>query len=120
MRMSAKRVFWEEHDIGQCITLSLADMGENENLLAAASHFWSESLNAFLFGHGPMTPTLLDVVMLTVLNISEGDRPSDTIIKPTHQLVTKGVGGWKDYIAKHAKIGSINNREHTTFLNMWL
>jgi hypothetical protein len=27
-------------------------------------------LNCFLFGHGPMTPTLLDVMMITGLDIS--------------------------------------------------
>jgi hypothetical protein len=29
--------------------------------LIAACHFWSNGVNAFLFGHGPMSPTLADV-----------------------------------------------------------
>nr|TKW28650.1 hypothetical protein SEVIR_3G342600v2 [Setaria viridis] len=37
----------------------------NDSLLIVASYFWSDALNAFLFGHGPMTPTLTDVLMLT-------------------------------------------------------
>jgi hypothetical protein len=93
---------------------------KNGNLLIAASLFWSDVLNAFLFGNGPMTPMLLDVIMLTGLNISKNDRPFDTITKPIHWLVTKGAGGWKGYIIKHTRIGTINNREHTAFLNIWL
>jgi hypothetical protein len=42
----------------------------NENLLIAACHFWSNGVNAFLFGHGPMSPTLADVYMITGLDIS--------------------------------------------------
>jgi hypothetical protein len=77
-------------------------------------------LSMLFFGNGPMTPTLLDVIMLTGLNISKDDRPFDTVIETNHLLVTKGVGGWKGYIAKHAKTGTIDNREHIAFLNMWL
>nr|TKW32159.1 hypothetical protein SEVIR_2G151900v2 [Setaria viridis] len=49
----------------------------------AASYFWSDTLNAFLFGHGPMTPTLTDVLMLTGLNISSPDSPFDFLENPT-------------------------------------
>ena len=47
----------------------------NEPMLISASYFWSDGLNAFMFNHGPMTPTLMDVVMLTGLNIHATDRP---------------------------------------------
>jgi hypothetical protein len=67
-----------------------------------------------------MTPTLLDVVMLTGLGISESDQLIDTVIKATHRLSTKSVGGWKGYITAHARIGLVDEREHTIFLNMWL
>jgi hypothetical protein len=67
-----------------------------------------------------MTPTLLDVIMCIGLNISEDDKPFDTVTKPTHRVVTKVVGGWKGYIFEHARTGAIDSREHTTFLNMWL
>jgi hypothetical protein len=33
-------------------------------------YFWSDALNCFLFGHSPMTPTLMDVVMITSLDIA--------------------------------------------------
>jgi hypothetical protein len=45
-------------------------MSQNESLLIAASYFWSDALNAFLFGHGLMVPTLADVLLLTGLDIS--------------------------------------------------
>lgn len=52
---------WEDSKIGHFIRLSLAEMDKNEPLLVAATYFWSDALNAFLFGHGPISPCLLDV-----------------------------------------------------------
>ncbi|RLN40972.1 hypothetical protein C2845_PM01G49580 [Panicum miliaceum] len=95
-----KRVQWDELKIGQCINLSLSQMEKNEPFVIAASYFWSDALNAFLFGHGPMTPTLADVLMLTGLDISSPDTPFDYLIKPTHRLEKKGIGGWKGISAK--------------------
>jgi hypothetical protein len=89
-------------------------------MLIAASHFWLDTLNAFLFGHGPMTPTLADVLMLTGLNVSAPDSAYSLLTKPSHWLETKNVGGWKGYIEHHARTGLVNDREHTAFLNMWL
>jgi len=40
-------------------------MHRNESLLIAASYFWSDTHNAFVFGHVPASPTLADVLMLT-------------------------------------------------------
>ena len=45
-------------------------MERNDSLLIDASYFWSNALNAFIFGHGPMTITLADVYMLTDLRIT--------------------------------------------------
>ncbi|RLM57899.1 hypothetical protein C2845_PM18G09450 [Panicum miliaceum] len=95
-------------------------MEKNEPLVIAASYFWSDALNAFLFEHGPMTPTLADVLMLTDLDISSSDTPFDYLIKPSHRLETKGIGGWKGYISKNMRTGTISEREHTAFLMMWL
>ena len=89
-------------------------------MLVSASYFWSDALNAFLFGHGPMTPTLLDVLMLTGLNISTSDRSYDLLSKPDFKLDTRNIGGWKGYIYKYSKIGAADLREHAAFLNMWL
>ena len=60
---------WEVYDLSQCLTLSLSGMERNDSLLIAASYFWSNTLNAFIFGHSPMTITLADVHMLTSLRI---------------------------------------------------
>ena len=72
---AAKAQEWEELGIGHCINLSLADMEKNESLLASASYLWSDTLNAFLFNNGPITPTLMDVVMLTDLDVTTSCNP---------------------------------------------
>jgi hypothetical protein len=66
---------WESQDIHHCLELSLAEMPRNEPLLIAASHFWSDAVNAFIFGHGPMSMTLADVFMMTGLNITKPVHP---------------------------------------------
>jgi hypothetical protein len=48
--------------------LSLSPLENNENILKTIAYVWSDALNCFLFGHG-LTPTLMDVVMITVLDI---------------------------------------------------
>ena len=82
--------------------------------------FWSNALNALLFGHGPMTPTLLDVIMLTGLNIIAPNRSSDFLDKTSFKIETRTIGGWSGYVTKNMKTGSVTVREHTAFLNMWL
>jgi hypothetical protein len=67
-----------------------------------------------------MTPTLADVLMLIGLNISATDSACSLLTKPSNRLETKNIGRWKGYIDCHARTGLINDREHTTFLNMWL
>ena len=114
------RIDWDTYDIGQCITLSLSEMARNEPMLVSASYFWSDALNTFLFGHGPMTPTLLDVLMLTGLNIHAPDRSYDFLSKASCKLETRNIGAWKGYIEKNSKTGGADLREHIAFLNMWL
>jgi hypothetical protein len=60
---------WESIGI-DALSLSLSPLEKDENLLKTIGYFWSDALNCFLFGHGPMTPTLLDVMMITGLDIS--------------------------------------------------
>src|SRR5687767_9197041 len=67
-----------------------------------------------------MTPTLVDVLMLTSLDVSSPDSPFDFLIKPTHHLETKGIGRWKGFIEKNMKTGPIGDREYMAFLMMWL
>jgi hypothetical protein len=45
-------------------------------MMIAAAYFWSDTTNTFMFGHGPATPTLADVYMLTSLDISTADEGS--------------------------------------------
>jgi hypothetical protein len=72
-----KRVLAENLRIAQCLELSLAETQKNEDLLIAACHFWSNGVNAFLFGRGPMSPTLADVYMITGLDVSGSVYPWD-------------------------------------------
>jgi hypothetical protein len=67
---SAKAKKWDKHRISHWLELSLAETPKNESLLIAASHFWSNDANAFLFGHGPMSPTLADVYMIASLKVT--------------------------------------------------
>src|SRR5687768_7344857 len=117
---ASKSVSWEELKIGQCINPSLSQMEKNEPLVMTASYFWSDALNAFLFGHGPMTPTLADVVLLTGLDISSPDTPYHLLTTTSHRLDTRGIGGWKGFIRSNKRTGTVENREHTAFLMMWL
>ena len=95
-------------------------MIRNEPMLVSASYFWSDALNAFLFGHGPMTLTMLDILMLIGLNISASDRSYDLLSKTDFKLDTRNIGGWKAYIERYSKSGAADLREHVAFLNMWL
>jgi hypothetical protein len=68
-----------------CLELSLAEIPKNENLLIAACHFWSNGTNAFLFGHGPMSPTLADVYMITGLDVQDPCTHTSTKAPPGKQ-----------------------------------
>jgi hypothetical protein len=61
---------WETIGIADALSLSLSPLDKNKNLLKTIGYFWSDALNYFLFGHSPMTPTLMDVVMITSLDIA--------------------------------------------------
>ena len=117
---NSQRTNWEQYDISQCLNLSLLEMIRNEPILISASYFWSDALNAFMFNHGHMTPTLMDVLMLTGLNIHVSDRPFRLLEKASFKIETKNIGGWKGYINKNMKTGFVSAREHAAFLNMWL
>jgi hypothetical protein len=67
------------------LELSLAETPKNEDLLIAACHFWSNGVNAFLFGHGPMSPTQADVYMITVLDIQDPYTPGTSEVPQDKQ-----------------------------------
>jgi hypothetical protein len=61
---------WETIGIADALSLSLSPLDKDENFLKTIGYFWSDALNYFLFGHSPMTPTLMDVVMITGLDFA--------------------------------------------------
>ena len=86
----------------------------------AASYFWSNTLNAFIFGHGPMTITLADVYMLTGLRITRSIQPYEYLSAGSKKLAKiADYIGWVGYILNHIEVGSaISKREYVAFLNM--
>lgn len=83
-------------------------------------YFWSSNNNGFIFGHGPLSSTLMDVYMLTSLDITLSANPSILNFTTSHRFKTKGIGGWKKYINEYKGDGPVIDREHTAFLMMWL
>jgi len=73
-------------------------MERNESLLIVASYFWSDILNTFVFGHGPASPTLADVLMLTGLDISTADDNHLYDRKHERKVETCNIDGWSGYI----------------------
>ena len=90
---------WEVYDLSQCLTLSLFGMERNDSLLIVASYFWSNTLNAFIFGHGPMTISLADVYMLTGLRIIGPMQPYKFLGAGSKKLAKiSDCTGWASYI----------------------
>jgi hypothetical protein len=116
---SPKTNNWDSLRISHCSELSLAETPKNESLLIAASLFWSNGANAFLFGHGPMSPTLADVYMIT------GLRVTGTVYPHKYRGSSKQIGvktgvGYKRYIQNYMSYGPLIVVEYRAFLNMWL
>ena len=120
-RISAsKQAHWDEIGISQALALTIANSAKDEPLMAAATYFWSNTLNAFLFNQGPMTPTLLDIIMLTGLDVTSSANPMNLNTKNTFEFKTKSIGGWSGYITAYMGKGPVTPREHVAFLLMWL
>jgi hypothetical protein len=95
-------------------------MEKNESMMTVAAYFWSDTFNTFMFGHGPASPTLADVLMLISLDISTIGDGSLFNQKPEHRVDNRNIGGWSGYIQKYRQTGLVGQREHAIFLNMWL
>jgi hypothetical protein len=116
---SPKTSNWDNLCIAHCLELSLAETPKNENLLIAACHFWSNGANAFLFGHGPMSPTLADVYMITGLKFTGSVYPYK--YKGSFRKIGVKTGvGYKRYIQNYMFDDPLSDVEYRTFLNMWL
>jgi hypothetical protein len=105
--------------IAHCLELSLAETPKNEDLLIAACHFWSNGANALLFGHGPMSPTLAVVYMITGLEVT------GTVYLHKYKGSSRQIGvrtgvGYKRYIQNYMSDGPLSDVEYRAFLNMWL
>ena len=113
---------WEVSDLNQCLTLSLSGMERNDSLLISAFYFWSNTLNAFVFGHGLMTITLANIYILIGLRITGSMQPYDFLSAGSKKLAKiSDCTGWASYILNHIGDGStVDDREHVAFLNMWL
>jgi hypothetical protein len=100
----------------------LSPLEKNENLLETIGYIWSNAVNCFLFGHWPMTPTLLDVVMITGLDISSSCPSAFRLPEVPFKLSSKTeCTNWGAYLNQHIKTkGPMTKREHTDFLNLWL
>jgi hypothetical protein len=82
-------------------------MQKNESMMIAAAYFWSDTINTFMFGHGPATPTLADVYMLTGLNISTADEASIYGRKSEYRVNTRNIGSWTGYIQEYRRTGTV-------------
>jgi hypothetical protein len=113
---------WEAIGIAYALSLSLSPLDKNENLLKTIDYFWSDALNYFLFDHSPMTPTLMDVVMITGLDIAPPSPSSYNLREVSFRLSYKSeCTNWGAYLSQHVKTkGPMTEREHTAFLNFWL
>jgi len=113
---------WQKLGIADALSLTLSPIEKNENLLQSIGYFWSDTLNCFMFGHGPMTPTLMDVVMILGLDIHSTCPSPFTLGQCSYKIVDKDAArNWSLYIEYHQKSkGTVDHREHTAFLNLWL
>jgi hypothetical protein len=113
---------WENLNLSQCLNLSLSKMEKNEPLLTSTCYFWTNSINAFIFGHGPMTLTLADVHMLTGLQITRSLSPLDLLNTGSKKLPKIAeYMGWVSYIKKNQGTSpNVDEKEHVAFMLMWL
>jgi hypothetical protein len=69
-----------------------------------------------------MTPTLVDVVMITDLDIASPSPSTYNLSEVPFRLSSKSeCTNWGAYLSQHVKIkGPVTEREHMAFLNFWL
>jgi hypothetical protein len=113
---------WEAIGIADGLSLSVAPLDKNENVLKIIDYFWSDALNYFLFGHSLMIPTLMDVVMITVLDIASPSPSAYNLPEVPFRLSSESeCTNWGAYMSQHVKTkGPVTEREYTAFLNFWL
>jgi hypothetical protein len=102
--------------------LLLCPLDKNENLLKTIGYFWCDALNYFFVAHSSMTPTLMDVVMITGLDIASPSPSAYNLLEIPFRLSSKSeCTNWGAYLSQHVKTKApMTEREHTAFLNFWL
>jgi hypothetical protein len=110
---------WDNLRIAHCLELSLAETSKNRNLLIVAYLFLSNGANAFIFGHGPMSPTLVDVYMITSLEVT-GSVYAHKYKVSSRQTGVRTAVGYKRYIQNYMSDGPLSKVDYRAFLNMWL
>jgi hypothetical protein len=105
---------WETIGIANALSLLLSPLDRNEILLKTIVYFWSNALNYFLFGHSPMTPTLMDVVMIIGLDIASPSPSANNLPEVPFRLSSKSkCTNWGAYLNQHVKIkGPVTERTH--------
>ena len=83
-------LLWQDLNIADALSLSLSPLDKDVNLLKTIGYFWSDALNCFLFGHGPMTITLLDVTMITGLDIGSPNPAAHKMAEVPLQILFQG------------------------------
>jgi hypothetical protein len=101
---------WETIGIADALSLSLSPPDKNENLLKTIGYFWSDD------------PTLMDVVMITGLDVASPSPSAYNLLKVPFRFSSKSkCTNWGAYLNQQVKTkGPVTEREHTTFLNFWL
>jgi hypothetical protein len=110
---------WEAIGIADALSLSLSPLDKNENLLKTIGYFWSDALNYFLFSDSLMAPMLMDVVMITGLDIASSSPSAYNLPVVPFMLSSKSeCTNWGAYLSQLVKTkGPVTEREHTAFLN---
>nr|ABA98800.1 hypothetical protein LOC_Os12g34730 [Oryza sativa Japonica Group] len=67
-----------------------------------------------------MTQTLIDISMITGLDVTSSANPMSLNTKNQYDFKTKSIGGWSGYVAAYMDQGSVTPREHVAILLMWL
>nr|CAE04994.2 OSJNBb0093G06.2 [Oryza sativa Japonica Group] len=58
-----------------------------------------------------MTPTLIDITMITGLDVTSSANPMSLNTKNQYDFRTKSIGGWSGYVAAYVGQGSVTPRE---------
>nr|BAD33865.1 hypothetical protein [Oryza sativa Japonica Group] len=71
------------------------------------------------YAEGPMTPTLIDIIMITGLDVTSSANPMSLNTKNQYDFKTKSIGGWSGYVAAYMGQGSVTPREHKPNFQDW-